>query len=243
MSSLRTARSVSAAEVPAKIVEVLAKNNDAVSAGDLLVRLDSDDLDSKLVSAQAEALVREREREDEPVKGLALERRQAEDTETASERALFAARTALDEAYRKSKAGQGDANALNKAREDLKKAEDKLAADRVALAKVNAKPDMPLPTRLESSLTQARMDVAQIENAIDEDARPCALERNRSQRMGEGRRDRRTLGGRAAHSVRRSFQPARSRRGRGARRAQNPRRSARRRPRRCLSRRRISRAW
>ena len=155
------------AEVPAKIVEVLAKNNDAVSAGDLLVRLDSDDLDSKLVSAQAEAQVREREREDEPVKGLALERRQAEDTETASERALFVARTALDEAYRKSKAGQGDANALNKAREDLKKAEDKLAADRVALAKVNAKPDMPLPTRLESSLTQARMDVAQIENAID----------------------------------------------------------------------------
>src|SRR5690349_2485705 len=29
------------AEVPAKIVEVLAKNNDSVSAGDLLVRLDS----------------------------------------------------------------------------------------------------------------------------------------------------------------------------------------------------------
>lgn len=155
------------AEVPAKIVEVLAKNNDAVSAGDLLVRLDSEDLDSKLISAQSEALVREREREDEPVKGLALDRRNAEDTETASERAVFAARNALDEAFRKSKAGQGDATALTKAREDLKKAEDKLAADREALAQVSAKADMPLPTRLESSLTQARMDVSQIENAIE----------------------------------------------------------------------------
>jgi HlyD family secretion protein len=155
------------AEVPAKIVEVLAKNNDSVSSGDLLVRLDSDDLDSKLTSAQAEALVREREREEEPVKGLALERRNAEDAVNTSEQAVFAARNALDETYRKSKAGQGDANALTKAREDLKKADEKLAADRATLAQTNAKPDMPLPTRLESSLTAARMDVAQIENAIE----------------------------------------------------------------------------
>ncbi len=155
------------AEVPAKIVEVLAKNNDAVSAGDLLVRLDSEDLQSKLVSAEAEALVREREREEEPVKGLALERRNAEDAATASERAVFAARNALDEVYRKSKAGQADANALTQARDELKKAEDKLAADRDTLAQTSAKADMPLPTRLESSLTAARMDVSQIENAIE----------------------------------------------------------------------------
>lgn len=155
------------AQVPAKIVEVLAKNNDTVAAGDLLVRLDSEDLDLKLNAAKAEALVREREREDEPVKGPALERRQAEDADAASERAVFAARNALDEVYRKSKSGNGDATAVTKARDDLKKAEDKLTSDREALAKVNAKADMPLPTRLESSLTQARMDVAQLENAIE----------------------------------------------------------------------------
>src|SRR5262245_1044853 len=67
-------------QAPGKIIEVVADTNDRVAAGDLLVLLDDDDPQAKLTSAQAEALVREREREDEVVKGLPLERRTAEDT-------------------------------------------------------------------------------------------------------------------------------------------------------------------
>jgi HlyD family secretion protein len=155
------------AQSPGKIIEVIATTNDRVSAGDLLVLLDDDDLQAKLTSATAEALVREREREDEVVKGLPLERRIAEDNSSASDRALFRARIALDDAQRTAKSGQGSADAVNAAREKLAAAEKKANADRETLDKVSAKDGMPLPTRLESALTQARADISQIETALE----------------------------------------------------------------------------
>lgn len=158
-------------EIPARIVEVIASTNDRVTAGDLLVRLDSSDLNQKLIAAEAEADVRVRERDDDEeegtVTGLALERRQAEDALYASERASFRALMAFDEAYRQHRRGEGDADAVSKAREALAEAEKKEAEDREALEKLAANADMPLPTRLESSLTIARTEVAQVVNAIE----------------------------------------------------------------------------
>lgn len=155
------------AQAPGRIVEVVAGTNDRVAAGDLLVLLDDDDLQAKLTSAMAEVLVREREREDEVVKGLPLERRAAEDASFASDLALFRTRAALDDAQRKAKAGQAPADAVNAARDKLAAAEKKATADRETLEKVSVKDGMPLPTRLESALTQARADVSQIETAIE----------------------------------------------------------------------------
>jgi HlyD family secretion protein len=155
------------AESPGKIVEVLAKTNEQLVAGDLLVRLDDDELQTKYRAAIAEAQVREREREDEPVKGLALEMHQAEDAVAISERAAFDARMALDDAYRSLKQGKGSAEAVKAARDKLEAADKKFADDRAALETTGAKEGMPLPTRLESSLTIARTDLSQIENAIE----------------------------------------------------------------------------
>lgn len=154
-------------QVGGKIVEVLATANDRVSSGDLLVVLDSEDLWSKLDAAVAEALVRVRERDEEPVKGLAQDRRVAEDAVTSSGQALFRARLALDEAYRQSKKGSGTDDAVRKARDDVKSLERKLAADRQALNALAQDKDMPLPSRLESSLTQARADVSLVQTAIE----------------------------------------------------------------------------
>jgi len=154
-------------QVPGRIVEVAVKANDQVTAGALLVRLDDDELRAKLVAAEAEVLVREREREEEAVKGAALERRQAEDAASASERAVFRAQLALDDAARALKSGKGSDEALNTARAKLADAERKSDADRANLEHVGAKADMPLPTRLESALTQARADMSQIETAIE----------------------------------------------------------------------------
>ena len=160
-----------AAEIPARIVEVIAATNDRVSAGDLLVRLDSSDLTQRLIAAEAEAEVRVRERDEDtddgPVTGLALERRQAEDALYASERASFRARMAADEVYRQHRRDEADADALTKAREALAEAEKKEAEDRAALEKLAENANMPLPTRLESSLTIARTEVAQVINAIE----------------------------------------------------------------------------
>ena len=68
-----------ASQVPGKIIEVLAPTNDKVQAGDLLVRLDDQEIYAKIVAAAAEVGVREREREEEAATGLALERQQAGD--------------------------------------------------------------------------------------------------------------------------------------------------------------------
>jgi HlyD family secretion protein len=153
--------------VPGRIVDVVAKTNDQVTAGDLLVVLDSDDLTPKLAAAQSEAEVRILERDEEPATGVALERRQAEDALNTSERARFRAQQAFDEAYRQSKHEGGDAAAVTAARDKLAEAEKAAADDRAKLDAVLAKPDLPKPTRLESALWVARTDIAQVENAID----------------------------------------------------------------------------
>lgn len=154
------------AEAPGRIAEVIAKTNDAVKAGDLLVLLDSDDLEPKLAAAESEGEVRIRERDEEEAIGAALERRQAEDALNVAERDAFRASRALDNAFRQSKTG-GDAAAVATARETLAKARKKVDEQRAALDAVLAKPDLPLPTRMESSLTVARTDIAQVENAIE----------------------------------------------------------------------------
>jgi HlyD family secretion protein len=153
------------AEAPGRVVEVIAKVNDQVQAGDPLVMLDSDELYSKLSAALSEAAVRIRERDEEQATGVALERRQAEDALNTSERALFRVQQDFDSAYRNH--GSGDANAVTAAREKLEAARKQVETDRAALDAVVAKPDMPIPTRVESSLWVARTDVEQVENAIE----------------------------------------------------------------------------
>lgn len=155
------------AQVPAPVVEVVAKTNDQVTAGDLLVLQDSGDLMPKLAAAQSEADVRIRERDEEPATGVAQERRVAEDALFNSEQAQFRAQTAYDDALRRSKSGGGDDSTVKAARDKLAEARKKVADDRAKIDKVLAKPDLPLPTRLESALTVSRTDIAQVQNAIE----------------------------------------------------------------------------
>lgn len=155
------------AEAPGRIVEVVAKVNDRVQAGDPLVVLSSEDLESRLSAAESEAEVRIRERDEEEAMGVALERRQAEDALNTAERAHFRAQRTFDTAFRQHKLGAGDADAVNEAREKLEAALKQVETDKAALDTVLAKPDLALPTRVESSLWVARTDLAQVENAID----------------------------------------------------------------------------
>jgi HlyD family secretion protein len=155
------------AQIPGEIMDVIAKAGDRVTAGDLLVRIDDSDLQSKLTAALAEEAVRVLERDEEVAKGPALDRRNAEDAVAAAERAVFAAQAALDEIGRKVRAGNATADELAAQRTKLAEAQGKFAETRAELQKVVSVPDMPLPSRLESSLTLARTDVTQVENAIE----------------------------------------------------------------------------
>jgi HlyD family secretion protein len=151
-----------------EIVAVHVKTNDKVSAGDVMVQLDDTDLVDKLAAARAEAQVRVRERDEEPAaKGPAEDRRRAEDQLDAAERALFDARQALDAAMLKARGEQSAADAATKSRDAVKAATDKVAEERANVAKVGAVTGMPLPTRLEAALSQARSDLTLLENAID----------------------------------------------------------------------------
>jgi HlyD family secretion protein len=156
------------AQVGALITEVPVKTGDRGQQGDLLVRLDDADLKSKLLSAKAEVEVREREREEEPVtKGLALDRRKAQDAVAMGERNVFAQQDAFDLALAIFRAGNGKADDVVAARQKLSNAKGELADARAELAKVEQSKELQLMTRLETALEQSRADVSQLETAIE----------------------------------------------------------------------------
>lgn len=155
------------AQSSGEIIDVIVKSGAQVQKGDLLVRLDDRDLQAKLSAALAEEGVRLLERNEEVVKDAALDRRKAEDAFTRADRTLYKAKLALDEVARKAREGEADANDLEAARKRVTDAQKKLTSEQAALEKANAAEDLPYPSRLESSLTQARSDIFQIENAIE----------------------------------------------------------------------------
>ena len=98
-----------ASQIPGRIVEVPVDKSDRVSADETLVRLDDEEAKLKVAAAEAEAAVRRRERDEENVRGVALERRKAEDLVADDERAVFRARQGLDLALSKQRSGEGSA--------------------------------------------------------------------------------------------------------------------------------------
>jgi HlyD family secretion protein len=156
-----------ASQVPGRIVEVLAKTNDIVKAGDLLLRLDDQDIYVRIAAARAEASVREREREEEKVTGIAADKRTAEDNVADAERALFAAHEAADDAIQAEKAGKGSVDTVADGRKNVADAIAKLDKARSELNTINAKPDVPQAMRLEASLAAARAELAAAEIALE----------------------------------------------------------------------------
>lgn len=154
-----------AAETGGTIVEIPVEVNQAVRKGDLLVALDAEDVLHRVMAAQSEVDVRTRERSEENATGPALDRRRAEDALADAERALFAARRTFDDTAARGRAGE-DVN-VDAARKAVEEAENLVETERKNLAEVNARSDMPLPTRLETSLAIARAELAMAENAYE----------------------------------------------------------------------------
>jgi HlyD family secretion protein len=155
------------AETAGRIEDIGVELNDRVAAGDLLIRLDDADALTKVAAATAEAQMRERIRNNDSVRGLARERRDAEDEVANAERALFGARQVFDDALKEQREGSGSEAAVSTARSNLEEAKKKLADERANLAAVNAKSGMPLPTSVESTLAVARAKLAAAELAVE----------------------------------------------------------------------------
>ncbi len=155
-------------QAPGRISEVAVTINDIIEPGDMLLRIDDDDARARLVAADAEAAVRRRERDAEATPGrLALDRRQAEDLQQTSERAVLIARTELDRTLRSKRAGTATVDDVARERATLKTAIEKMDVDRASLRRAQTAAGVPLPTRLEAGLTAARADVTLAEQALE----------------------------------------------------------------------------
>ncbi len=155
------------AQAPGRVGEVFVRVNDRVQAGDVLVMLDDEDARARLAAAEAEEAVRRRDRDAESVGRQAQDRRAAEDRLATAERSLQGAQVDLDRVValqRKNGATQED---VARARTALTAAGERVEQERLELARVAATSGMPLPTRLETALVQARAEVRLAEIAFN----------------------------------------------------------------------------
>lgn len=155
------------AQVGGLIVDIPVETNASVRKGDLLVELDSEAAWQRVVAAQSEVDVRRRELDEEEATGLALDRRRAEDTLANAERARFAAWRSFDEVFANYRAGKASEAQVGEARQAVEDAEALVVTERKNLATVNALANMPLPTRLETSISIARAELAMAEDAYE----------------------------------------------------------------------------
>ena len=133
------------AQGPGRIAEVLVALNDRVAAGDLMVRLDDDELIGRVNSALAEAAIRKRERDNTDATGKAQERRSAEDGVANAERQLAQAREEADRQLRSRRAGAASEPDLDKARDAVSRAKERLEQTRATLRKVLSD-NLPAPS-------------------------------------------------------------------------------------------------
>ncbi len=152
------------APVPAAIKEVLVQLNDRVKAGDLLIRLDDEELKAKLAAAEAEVAVREADRNSSEAKST--ERRKAEDSLYDAERDAFDARIELDRLISLAHANQAGTKEVEKGRAEVAAAGQKLEHERANLKRVLAK-NLPAPSRQEAALSAARAEVAVVSTAFE----------------------------------------------------------------------------
>jgi HlyD family secretion protein len=151
---------------PGRIAEVLVARNDKVVAGDLMVRLDDEEMLAKVSAAASEAAIRKRERDAESVGKPAQERRTAEDAVAGAERQLYQSREDLDRQLRSFKRGSGSVADVDSARSAVGKANERLEQARASLPKTLAAEGLPAPTRAEAALAAARADLLAAEAAV-----------------------------------------------------------------------------
>jgi HlyD family secretion protein len=146
------------APVIGRVSEVMVKINDKVSADEPLIRLDDEDSQARVASAQAQAALREKARNEKSA-GKAASRRDAEDAVADAEATLVDARNTFDKAVRAKRTGTGSDATVTAARTAWMRAQDNLDRERSQLRKIEAQSGTPLPTLLEGQLNVARAEL------------------------------------------------------------------------------------
>jgi len=150
-----------------RIAEVLVKPNDKVFAGELLVRLDDEELLARLAVAEAQVAMRKRARDDQSASRRSLNRRKAEDALADAERVFADAQSALDKAAADRRKGSGSDEGVAAAQAAFAKAKETLEKEQADLRKIKADSNTPLPNRNEGELNVGRAELAAAEQAVE----------------------------------------------------------------------------
>jgi len=154
------------APAPAVITEVLVSLNDRVQKGDLLIRLDDEELKAKLAAAKAQVAVRTADRDNVKASEAALDRRKAEDNLYNAEHGAFDARMELDRLISEARGGKAPLGDVQNARTAVSAANEKVQQDQQKLKKVLAR-DMPALKHEEAALAAARADVSIVSTSLE----------------------------------------------------------------------------
>jgi len=146
--------------------EVLVKPNDRVVAGEVLIRLQDDEMKSRLAIAETNVALRLRARNDQSVSGKAADRRKAEDSLADAEKAVTETRAAFDRAVAEKRNGSSDGD-IFAARTAWTQALERVRQRRADMKKLEADKDLPLPSALEGQLSIARNELGQIDASIE----------------------------------------------------------------------------
>jgi len=155
-----------AAPAPSIIKNVLVGVDEKVKKGDLLLRLDDDDLTAKLAALKAQVAVKIADRDDAKAKGNALDRRKAEDAIYAAERDAFEARMDLDRTLADFKLFKTNAGDVTKARDAVAAAADRVEREQQKLKRVESR-DLPALTREEAAVAAARAEVTAVAASLE----------------------------------------------------------------------------
>jgi HlyD family secretion protein len=149
------------------IGEVLVKANDKVFEGEPLIQLDDTEARARLATNEAQAAMRRRTRNDENASSRTATRRRAEDAAFDGEKAVIAARAALDKAAIEKRAGRGSDADMNAARANLTRTQNRLNQLKADLRKVENDNNTPFPSAAEGNLNIARTELLVTETALD----------------------------------------------------------------------------
>lgn len=156
------------AQAAGRIAEVLVALNDKVDAGEMLVRLDDGDLIARVHAATADLAIRRKDRDGNESTGrLAQDRRTAEDNVASAERQLVITREEYDRQTKARRTGGTTPADVEKARDAVAKAQERLDTARLALRKALSVDNLPAPTRQEAAVTAARAELSLAEAALE----------------------------------------------------------------------------
>jgi HlyD family secretion protein len=149
-----------------RISQILVKVNDKVFAGEALIRIDNDEIQTRLAKVEGEVNLRKRGRANPPLPKDAP-RRQVEEAAADAERAVVDARSALDRTVAARRAGAGSEDALKAADVALATARAQLLQRQDELARFEVRTPSIVPTELEGQLAAARIDLRGAQAAVD----------------------------------------------------------------------------